>query len=184
MAKVYAALLHYPVCNRKGEEITTAVTNLDIHDIARSAATYGINGYYIVQPDKEQQDICREILKFWQEGYGLKYNPDRAQALETVCLSNSLADTIADIALKEGESPKLVTTSAKMQGNTISFSVLRDKIEKDGVYLILFGTGWGLTKEVMAKADYCLPPIKGSSEYNHLAVRSAAAIVFDRLLGM
>ena len=184
MGKVYAALLHYPVCNRNGEIITTAVTNLDIHDIARSAATYGINRYYIVQPDKEQQDICREILKFWQEGYGLKYNPDRAQALESVLLSDSLADVVADIILKEGLEPKLVVTSAKIHDNTVSFPDLRDKIGKDGIYLILFGTGWGLAKEVMAKADYCLPPIKGSGDYNHLSVRSAAAIVFDRLLGM
>ena len=184
MGKVYAALLHYPVCNRNGEVITTAVTNLDIHDIARSAATFGLDGYYIIQPDQEQQEICREILKFWQEGYGLKYNPDRAKALATVALSNDLAETVADITLKEGVTPKLVVTSAKIHENTVSFFDLRDKIEKDGVYLILFGTGWGLAKEVMDKADYCLPPIKGSGEYNHLSVRSAAAIVFDRLLGM
>ena len=68
MAKVYAGLVHHPVYNRKGEIITTAVTNLDIHDIARSAQTYGLDGYYLIQPDKEQQELCRDILSFWQDG--------------------------------------------------------------------------------------------------------------------
>ena len=184
MSRVYAALVHYPVCNRKGEEITTAVTNLDIHDIARSALTFGLRGYYLIQPDEEQQEICREIIHFWQEGYGLKYNPDRAKALEKVKLTADLAETIEQIIAQEGEKPQIVVTSANMQENTVSFARLRDKIADGGVYLILFGTGWGLTKEMLSKADICLAPIKGNGEYNHLSVRSAAAIVFDRLLGM
>ncbi len=49
-------------------------------------------------------------------------------------------------------------------------------------YLILFGTGWGIAKEVMEKADYALKPIEGNTDYNHLSVRSAAAVVLDRLL--
>jgi len=40
--KIYTALIHYPVLGRDGRIITTAVTNLDIHDIARSSRTYNI----------------------------------------------------------------------------------------------------------------------------------------------
>jgi len=50
-------------------------------------------------------------------------------------------------------------------------------------FLILLGTGWGLTDEILARSDYILEPIEGDSDYNHLSVRSAAAIILDRLLG-
>ncbi|HEY6838272.1 MAG TPA: RNA methyltransferase, partial [Geobacteraceae bacterium] len=50
-------------------------------------------------------------------------------------------------------------------------------------YLLVFGTGWGLTEELFERADLVLRPIKGPGSYNHLSVRSAAAIILDRLLG-
>jgi hypothetical protein len=37
-AAVYLALLHYPVYDKNHQVVTTAVTNMDIHDIARRAA--------------------------------------------------------------------------------------------------------------------------------------------------
>jgi hypothetical protein len=40
-----------------------------------------------------------------------------------------------------------------------------------------------LAEEFISKADYVLDPIAGTADYNHLSVRSAAAIIFDRLLG-
>jgi hypothetical protein len=49
-------------------------------------------------------------------------------------------------------------------------------------FLILFGTGWGLTEAVLAQSDYILESIEGRSDYNHLPVRSAAAVILDRLL--
>jgi tRNA (guanine37-N1)-methyltransferase len=49
----------------------------------------------------------------------------------------------------------------------------------------VFGTGWGLAEEVFARSDAILAPIRGSAAdgYNHLSVRSAVAIVLDRLFG-
>jgi hypothetical protein len=35
----------------------------------------------------------------------------------------------------------------------------------------------------MAHADYILDPLAGAGTYNHLSVRSAVAIILDRLLG-
>lgn len=185
MAKVYTALVHYPVYNRHHEIITTAITNLDIHDIARSATTFGLKGYYLIQPDYEQKQICLELLSFWQEGYGLKYNPDRAEAFQILKCVDTLEDCLKSIEIQERCAPKIVVTSAKAGNEAISYQKMRQKIadETNEVYLLLFGTGWGLTAEVMALADYRLPPIKGMSEYNHLSVRAAAAIIFDRLLG-
>ena len=54
---------------------------------------------------------------------------------------------------------------------------------KDGHHLLIFGTGWGLEKSIVRRADYALSPIDGVQEYNHLPVRAAIAIILDRLLG-
>ena len=43
--EVSLALIHHPVLNKEGKIITSSVTNLDLHDIARSARTYGISRY-------------------------------------------------------------------------------------------------------------------------------------------
>ena len=56
-------------------------------------------------------------------------------------------------------------------------------MDDDNVYLLLFGTGWGLTEEVMNSSKYILEPIRGNTKYNHLSVRSAVSIILDRLLG-
>jgi hypothetical protein len=60
---------------------------------------------------------------------------------------------------------------------------VRQKIADGECFLILFGTAWGLAQEVIAAGDGILTPIAGAGSYNHLSVRSAAAIVLDRLLG-
>ncbi len=51
--------------------------------------------------------------------------------------------------------------------------------------LLLFGTGWGLTPQLLDEADLRTEPIRGVSPsgYNHLSVRSACAIALDRLRG-
>ena len=40
MADLFVALIHYPVLNRNGQIVTSAITSLDLHDIARSARTF------------------------------------------------------------------------------------------------------------------------------------------------
>jgi len=49
--------------------------------------------------------------------------------------------------------------------------------------LLVFGTAWGLSESIKRAADYVLDPVKGNTNYNHLPVRAAAAIILDRLLG-
>ena len=41
----------------------------------------------------------------------------------------------------------------------------------------------GLAPEVTERADIQLEPVRGPSNYNHLSVRSAAAVILDRLRG-
>ena len=49
-------------------------------------------------------------------------------------------------------------------------------------HVLVLGTAWGLSEDFILTADYVLEPIVGKTDYNHLSVRSAAAIIFDRLL--
>ena len=184
LEKIYIALLHYPILGREGQIISTAVTNLDIHDIARTARTYNIKGYYIVTNLPAQQQIVRNVLDYWINGYGKEYNPSRNEALKIVRLKPYIEDVIEEIEKIEKIKPKLVFTSAKKRENTITFEDMRKiiRMEKAPI-LILFGTGWGMPEEIRNICDYDLEPIRANATYNHLSVRSAVAIILDRLIG-
>ncbi|AAD36637.1 MAG TPA: RNA methyltransferase [Thermotoga sp.] len=184
LEKVYVALIHYPIKGKDGSIISTAVTNLDVHDIARTARTYNLKGYYIVTNLRAQQDMVSKMLKFWREGFGSRYNPSRAESLKLVKLKSYLEDVLEDIESVEGERPLIFFTSAKKRENDISFEEgRRIIIETEKPVLILLGTGWGLPDEILEISDYVLEPIRAQSDFNHLSVRAAAAIIIDRLIG-
>lgn len=186
MSRVYIALLHHPVYNKNGDTVTSAITNLDIHDIARVTKTYGLGGYFIVNPDSEQRKIALEICKHWTSGYGATYNRLRKNALSDVSVTSTLEETIGLIEEKEGLRPKLMVTSAAKspvnENRLLSYKKAGELIStKKAPVIIMFGTGWGLTEEVVEGADCLLPPISGGNKYNHLSVRSAVSIIADRL---
>lgn len=183
----YAALMHTDVLVKGVEGTgTTSVTSIDIHDIARSAKTYGLASFFIVTPLKDQQAIVKTLLQFWQEGSGITYNESRYKAVKQVKLLDSLHATIENITQKEGKKPIIIATSARAVAGvpTISYYDQSEVWRHDRPVLMLFGTGMGLTQEVMERCDYILKPINGMTGYNHLSVRSAAAIIFDRWLGL
>jgi hypothetical protein len=180
---VHVALLHYPVYNRQRQIIVSAVTNLDIHDISRAALTYGVRRFYVVTPLDDQQHLVERLLTHWRDGYGARSNPERKLALDLVTLSASLAEVIDRIIKSHDQRPELLVTGASVAGPTLSYSQARARICQGMPVLLLFGTGWGLSGEVMDMADYRLPPVYGQTDYNHLSVRSAVAIILDRLLG-
>jgi tRNA (guanine37-N1)-methyltransferase len=182
-APVFVALLHHPVYDKNRQIVTTAVTNMDIHDIARCGRTYGIRRFYVVTPVKSLQKLALKILEHWEEGYGSRYNATRKEALALARIHDTLDDVIIDIEREWGEKPLIAATSARTGENRTSFAELRDVLrDKPHPILILLGTGWGLTDEVFSRADYILEAIQGPTDYNHLSVRSAAAIILDRLL--
>lgn len=184
MGELYIALIHSPVYNKNGAVVATSITNLDLHDIARSATTYGVKRYYVVHPAEAQQALARRIMGFWQEGFGAEYNPNRQEAFARVSLLSNLNEVIEDIREREGKTPLKVATDARRYPNTISYSDLRQRLDKEEQpFLVLFGTGWGLLKEDVQNMDLILEPVYGPEEYNHLSVRSAAAIILDRLRG-
>lgn len=181
---LYIALLHYPVYNKKGDIVTTAVTNIDIHDISRTARTYGVKGFYIITPVEQQKVFVERILHHWQKGYGTTYNPSRKQAFDIVRLEATLDDAVLAIARETGSTVNMVATSASSREKHLTFKKLKEKVsESREPFLIVFGTGWGVTREVIDKADFFVEPIRGNSDYNHLSVRSAAAVTLDRLCG-
>jgi tRNA (guanine37-N1)-methyltransferase len=183
-APIYAALLHHPVYDKNGQVVTTAVTNMDIHDIARSGCTYGLSGFFVVTPVKALQKLALKIIEHWESGYGSQYNTTRKEALAIARICATLDDAIIAIERETGEKPVIVATSARRTQNAASFVALRDMLNRETrPFLILFGTGWGLTETILLQSDYVLEAVEGRGDYNHLSVRSAAAIILDRLVG-
>ena len=183
-ARIDLALIHYPVVNKNGETIGSAVTNLDVHDISRAAKTYGVDTLYIVTPYSDQQQLFRELLDHWLIGHGAEYNAKRGEALALVRICNDLDQLFDSVAEKWQQRPTVLATCAQEKHPTVwSYRSVKEKICAGGCFLILFGTAWGLAQEVIDAGDGILPPITGAGSYNHLSVRSAAAIVLDRLLG-
>ncbi|MCI5142085.1 MAG: RNA methyltransferase [Candidatus Electrothrix sp. ATG1] len=175
------ALIHYPVVNKKHEVIGSAVTNLDLHDIARAGRTFGVGTYWVITPYEQQQELAASIAGHWTEGYGGTVNPDRANALSIIQIRSRVEQALAEMRARDGKAPLVVVTSANPLSKKISYQALRNRLHTGDSVLLLLGTAWGLAPEVIELADAALPPITGPGEYNHLSVRSAASICLDRL---
>ncbi len=173
-------LVHYPVLDRTGATVTTSVTNLDVHDLARSARTYGLLRYYIVTPIAAQRALVEGITDYWQTPSAQERLLPRTRALARVRVVPSVAAAAADFFDVTGEASELVATSAQSSGlcPEISFREVARSLRPQ---LLLFGTGHGLAPEVLAQCVWRLPPIDPGFDYVHLSVRAAAAIILDRL---
>ena len=181
--KVYIALVHYPVYNSRLEVVSTAFKSIDAHDISRDATTYGVRKFYLINPVEEQRRLAGMLVDHWIEGEGKSFNEIKSKAFGVISIISTIEEAIGQIEEIEGKKPKIVATDARFSDDMTGYRTLREKIfENEEPFLILFGTGSGLTLETIKTADYVLRPISGYSEFNHLSVRSAAAIVLDRLL--
>ncbi|MDT8443254.1 MAG: RNA methyltransferase [Desulfuromonadales bacterium] len=174
------ALVHYPVLDRRGDVVSSAVTNLDIHDLARLATTYSLSRYYLVTPAVEQQTLACRIVEHWQKGAGASYNPDRCQALDCLRVMSSLDEALVDWRALAGPESLAVLTGARHQDG-IDYPQASALAAEHPVMLV-FGTGHGLAPEIYTADRPCLAPIR-AGQYNHLSVRTAAAITIDRLIG-
>lgn len=183
-SKVYLALLHYPMYNKRKDIITTSVTNLDLHDISRTARTFNVNGFFVVHPSASQQELIQKIVGFWQEGYGGEYNPDRKEAFSIFRTVTDLEEAVHLIREETGQDVITVATDAGNYPNSVTYHHLKEiMFNEEKVFLILFGTGFGMKSELVESCDYILQPVIGGGDYNHLSVRSAVSIIVDRLLG-
>jgi hypothetical protein len=182
--KFSIALVHYPVYDKNRQIVATAVTNLDIHDIARAARTFGADSYYIVTPVAMQQKLVNRVANHWQSGWGAGYNPKRKMALDLLRVMPDLAAVNEDMQSRHGRKPLVVVTGASGRDGAVSDRELAARIrENRESFLLLFGTGWGMTEEIFDSADLVLAPINGCGDYNHLSVRSAVSIYLDRIFG-
>lgn len=181
--RVALALVHHPVLDREGGVITTAITNLDVHDIARSARTYSLEAFYVVHPVDAQRGLVEKVREHWVEGGGARRIPDRKEALALVRVVASIDEVLGAFGADEGP-PEIWTTAAKGRGRVWGYGELRARLALPGPpVLLLFGTGWGLTPELQDRADVRVAPVVGVGTWNHLSVRAACAITLDRLLG-
>jgi hypothetical protein len=181
--RLAVALAHHPVLDGQGLVVTSAVTNLDVHDLARSARTYGCTDYFIVHPIAAQRDLVKRIRDHWLEGSSGRRIPDRREAIGLLRVVESLDDAVSNLGGREHV--EIWTTAARKIGATLTFADARAKLNQEGkAVLLVFGTGWGLAPSVIDGSDALLEPIvSASSDYNHLSVRSACAIALDRLVG-
>lgn len=180
---LYIALLHYPVLNKEGKTVATAIANMDLHDIARTAKTFGVEKYYVINPVEAQRRLAGQIIGHWREGYGAVYNPSRRDAFEKVEIRSSLEEVLEEITVAHGCKPQVIATGAGLQGQLLTCSGLKEFLKRNHLpYLLIFGTGSGIAQEVVNKADHRLEPIRGKNGYNHLPVRAAVAVILDRVV--
>jgi tRNA (guanine37-N1)-methyltransferase len=179
-ARTHLALVHHPVLDRTGKVVTSALTNFDVHDLARSSLTYGLAGYHLVTPVTSQREKAEHIAALWQAD---ELPSSRGGALARVRTASSIADLVAELG-----NPRVVATSARadvfpnVPRRTAPELVAEAALDSRPV-LILLGTGHGLADSLIPDVSCMLAPIDGLAGWNHLAVRSAGAILLDRLFG-
>ena len=179
--EVAIALVHFPALDRDGSVIVTSITNLDVHDLARSARTYAVRALYITHPIDAQRELVERVVRHWTVGAGAKRIPDRIEAMQRVRVVRTLDDAIAEL----GADTVLWTTAAASSAGALSFADARAELARPGPpVLLVYGTGWGLAPPVHARAAARLAPIDGRDGWNHLSVRAAVAIMLDRLLAV
>ena len=179
----HVALVHHPVLNREGASSTSAITNLDVHDIARSCRTYGVDTYFLVHPVAKQRELVETIVSHWTHASSAERIPTRKDALSLVRAVPSLEEMYASLGGRENIT--VWATTAAARDNQLGFAEAKQRAYRaDKDILLLLGTSWGLMPETLDASDACIAPLVGpNSSWNHLSVRAACAIMLDRLLG-
>jgi tRNA (guanine37-N1)-methyltransferase len=181
----YVIQLHYPVLDRFGRKSATAITGMDLHDIARACRTYGVKKYLVVTPLGPQREMVKKIAGHWLTGYGAEFNPDRREAMKLVKTCASLDKALGWIEEREKAPPYTIATTAKARGDAEHWTgVKRRLLGADSPPAFIFGAGSGLHEDVLSGSSVVMRPITGGKDgYNHLSVRSAVGIVLDRFFG-
>jgi len=181
-ARLAVGLVHYPVLNKAGETVTSSVTTLDIHDLARVCRTYGVGSLYIITPLAAQARLAERVARHWTQGFGAEYNPSRAEALGIMKVVDSI-DAMLDNLWLDARRVALAVTSARKAPGAEPYERAAALMKQWDRVALLFGTAHGLADSVMDRASIALEPIEGAPGFNHLPVRCAAAVILDRLLG-
>jgi hypothetical protein len=170
------ALVHHPVINRKGEEITSTIDHFDVMDGSRLALTYGLARLFVVNPVPAQQALVERLIR---HGMPSAERDETRGDLGRVAWAPDLETAIAELDTR----PTIVATSAKRSADAIEIAAVRERLHAGEPMLLVLGKAWGLAPSVIEAADLRLAPIDAGTGFNHLSVRSAMAILVDRLLG-
>jgi hypothetical protein len=188
--RVAVVLLHHPVTNRLGTLTTTAVTNMDIHDLSRTCRTYEVDHFYLVSPLQGQEGIVDRILAYWSGDQAREWHPDRAEALSRTRFLPDFDSVRNDLAARYPSlSVEVVMPDARPLGGQVGYAETRAEWSKEpsGIKVIVLGTGWGVASTFHPEVNRFLAPIYGPlgrDGYNHLSVRAAGAVILDRLFGI
>jgi len=182
LSNLSVVLLHEEMLDKNGKVVITSLTLNDIGDLSRSCRTYGVNTLFIAHPSAAQQKLARRLEYHWEQGFGATYNVTRKDAFAIVKIVPNLDEAILHIEFKTRELPKLIATSARPGENRVSFGELASIFRNSpSPHLLMLGSGWGMSEKLLARADYVLEPIICTEDFNHLSVRSAGAVMLDRL---
>jgi len=167
---------------------------MDIHDISRSAKTFGAAGYFLVTPIEDQHELVGRIIGHWRTEQSKPYHPDRVEAVNLVRMAKSFDEVKAAIRVEHGQDPEVVLTDARpvlfSAASSVTYAeyrrILSDPARATKPVALVFGTGWGISDVFYPEVHRILAPVygpEGEGGYNHLSVRSAVAIILDRLFG-
>ncbi len=167
------AIVHHPCLNKNGAEICATVSEYDVFDASRLSLAYPLRHLYIINHEPAQRDLVARLLK-----HGTDSRPDARGVFSKTVWAPDL--TTIRSAIDASSPPIVVATSARSSPSNVSFSYVRKLMHQQHV-ILLVGKAWGLAQSVIDEADFLLEPIDAGTGYNHLSVRSALAILIDRL---
>ncbi len=128
----------------------------------------------------------RDIVRHWVDGPGAASHPDRARALSLVRPAASIEEAVAAVTARTGVKPTVLASSAYWpKGKKAPAPFVPSDVRRmlaAGPVMLCLGTAQGLSDYAVRLCDGQLRPLRFLS-YNHLSVRSAAAILADRILG-
>lgn len=178
--RLTVALVHHPVVDRRGDEITSTVDHFDVMDGSRLSLTYPLRRLYVVNPVPAQRALVERLIRHGTQAAGR----DEARGeFSKTAWAPDLDAVIAEHEQELGTRPTVVATSARPSARDVGFVAVRERLRAGEPMLLLVGKAWGLAPRLLDAADVRLEPIDGGTGFNHLSVRSAMAILIDRLLG-
>jgi tRNA (guanine37-N1)-methyltransferase len=138
-SNLYVVLIHFPVKSRKGLPIGSALTTIDMHDIARASMTFGVKGFYVVTPYEDQAVLAGQVIDHWTKGVGGTLNPFRKSALELIRVTRTFEEAVMEMEQERKEPVVTIGTSATAIPGSITAEMLKQKLENKVYHALVFG---------------------------------------------
>lgn len=149
-------------------------------DAARLSLTYPLRSMWIVVDEPAQRALVERLFR---HGNATADRHDDRGDFSRMAWAPTVESVVEHHVATHGVRPTVVATSARTCREPLAFATLRARIAGDEPVLLLVGKAWGLAPELLITADVQLAPIDAGTGFNHLSVRSAMAVLVDRLVG-